>query len=240
MVEYYIASIKSLNNEMTEEMILNSSEFRIDKYNAINSLEAKKESLVATYLIDKHLKKSGLREKDMQYVIGKNGKLSFKNYSSINFNISHSKDLVLAAFSDIEIGCDIQIVKRIDCDIFNKVLSKNEKYNVCMDLNDELTGDNKELQFEKFFYYWVQKEAILKRDGYGLKDDISEICDSYGVVRKLIYNREKDHIEEIVDLRNIEDLSKIKLQDFEKYDIYLMCINNGKSNEFIKFSYELQ
>ena len=126
MIEYYITSISNLSCEMTEEIISNSSKFRIDKYNAINSKEVKKEILAATYLIDKHLRKYGLREKDMEYMIGKNGKPSFENHPEINFSISHSKDLVLVSFSDIEIGCDMQIVKNIDSNIFDKVLSKNE------------------------------------------------------------------------------------------------------------------
>ncbi|MBR1844766.1 MAG: 4'-phosphopantetheinyl transferase superfamily protein, partial [Lachnospiraceae bacterium] len=185
-------------------------------------------------LIDKHLRKYGLREKDMEYMIGKNGKPSFENHPEINFSISHSKDLVLVAFSDIEIGCDIQIVKNIDSNIFDKVLSGDEKNNVCTTINDGLTDNNNELQLEKFFYYWVQKETILKRDGSGLKDDISKIYDTYGVVKKLMYNKQKNSIDKMLDVHNIEDLSRIKLQDFEKYDIYLMCINNGKSNEFIE------
>ncbi len=234
MIEYYITSISNLSCEMTEEIISNSSKFRIDKYNAINSKEVKKEILAATYLIDKHLRKYGLREKDMEYMIGKNGKPSFENHPEINFSISHSKDLVLVAFSDIEIGCDIQIVKNIDSNIFDKVLSGDEKNNVCTTINDGLADNNNELQLEKFFYYWVQKETILKRDGSGLKDDISKIYDTYGVVKKLMYNKQKNSIDEMLDVHNIEDLSKIKLQDFEKYDIYLMCINNGKSNEFIE------
>ncbi len=123
MIEYYITSISNLSCEMTEEIISNSSKFRIDKYNAINSKEVKKEILAATYLIDKHLRKYGLREKDMEYMIGKNGKPSFENHPEINFSISHSKDLVLVAFSDIEVGCDMQIVKNIDSNIFDKVLA---------------------------------------------------------------------------------------------------------------------
>ena len=164
MIEYYITSISNLSCEMTEEIISNSSKFRIDKYNAINSKE----------------------------------------------------------------------VKNIDSNIFDKVLSGDEKNNVCTTINDGLADNNNELQLEKFFYYWVQKETILKRDGSGLKDDISKIYDTYGVVKKLMYNKQKNSIDKMLDVHNIEDLSKIKLQDFEKYDIYLMCINNGKSDEFIE------
>lgn len=230
MLNVYLANIKDFNDAKIESMILNSSSFRLNKYNAATHPEIKKESIVATYLIDKHLKKIGLREQDMLYKLSRNGKPSFENHYEINFSISHSKDLVIVAFSDVEVGCDIQVVKNIDDAIFSKVLSKEER-EIIHTGNDNSLIDRK-LQLEKFFYYWVKKEAILKRDGVGLTDSISKVDDNFGMVKKIIYNKSTEQISEMKDIVSINDIKNDECLSQNECDIYYMCINNGKNSNF--------
>ena len=165
MAYTYIIDKRKIN---IEDVLNNSSNFRKDKYNYYKNQENKFECLAATYLIDYGLKKYGLREQDMSYGIGKNGKPYFINHSEIKFSISHSKNMAMVAMSDYDIGCDIQFVKRIDEDIYDKVLLDNEKKEI-------LQIDNINLRMDKFFEYWVMKEAKLKKSGKGLSNDISSI-----------------------------------------------------------------
>ena len=204
MINIYIANIKNLygSPQVVDNIVLNLSTYRKEKYLALKSEEMKLQSIAAAYLIDEHLKTLNLREKDMDYVISKAGKPYFKNHRDIYFSISHSKNIVGVAFSDKEVGLDIQVVRDINENIFDRVLSKSEISEVFKG-NEE--NDLSKPNLEKFFEYWVIKEAILKREATGLRDDIADIKNDYGVVRKFK----------------------------EDNDTYFICVNNKIDSNYV-------
>ena len=65
-------------------------------------------SVGASALLDAGLREFGLRERDMTYGRSEHGKPFFVNAPDIHFNISHSASKVAVAFSDREVGCDIE------------------------------------------------------------------------------------------------------------------------------------
>ena len=65
-------------------------------------------SVGAAALLDAGLREFGLRERDMTYGRSEHGKPFFLNAPDIHFNISHSASKVAVAFSDREVGCDIE------------------------------------------------------------------------------------------------------------------------------------
>ncbi|MCU9806785.1 4'-phosphopantetheinyl transferase superfamily protein [Paraclostridium sp. AKS46] len=76
------------------------------------------------------------------------------------FNISHSKDWVVCAFSTHEIGIDVEFNNNINEDVIKYALSKYEydKY-LTLDTSDR----------EKYFYkLWTLKESYIKCIGKGL------------------------------------------------------------------------
>ena len=82
----------------------------------------------------------------------------------VEFNISHSFDLVICAVSDKPIGVDIEKVREID----RKVMSyacNDEEYAF---LNEKAI--EKEEKLRRFFKIWTFKEAYIKWRGTGLKD----------------------------------------------------------------------
>ena len=203
MLNLYITNLKKLQDKDTvDNILMNISSFRKEKYDSFNNDTIKLEILAASYLIDEYLKTIGLREKNMLYKLTDRGKPYFQNEYSIKFSISHSKDIVGVAFSDREVGFDVQVVKDISDKVYNRVLSDNEKNDVFSAI-----GANEKLM--RFFKYWVMKEAILKRDGIGLKSDMKNVCDDYGIVG-------------ILDDKNVL---------FEN-DVYYYCINNGFDKKF--------
>lgn len=81
----------------------------------------------------------------------------------IYFNISHSKDIIIFAFSkEIEVGIDIEFMKdNIKYkQLINRFFSQNE-------INDFLSLDESFHQ-EAFFNGWSRKEAYIKAVGKGL------------------------------------------------------------------------
>ena len=205
MIELYITNIKKLcDKNVTDSTLMSISSFRKEKYDNTKNDEVKMQILTVSYLIDEYLKKIGLREKDMHYEYTKAGKPYFKNEENIKFSISHSKDLVGVAFSDREVGFDVQVVRNVGDEVFNRVLSDKENEDVSSAKND-----NERLN--KFFKYWVIKEAILKRNGTGLISNMKDINDDYCIVDSL-------------DALNTKGL-------ISKNEIYYYCVNNALDKE---------
>lgn len=98
----------------------------------------------------------------LNLLTNKYGKLFLeKNTSSIQFNIAHSADLLLMAFSrKNELGIDIEKVRITQIlKIAQRIFSQREYM--------ELLKLPQYEQQSKFFTYWTYKEAYLKALGYG-------------------------------------------------------------------------
>jgi 4'-phosphopantetheinyl transferase len=74
----------------------------------------------------------------------------------IDFNISHSKDIVICAFStgSAKIGVDIEHLRGIRIGTFQRFLDHRERAWI---------GEDK----RRFFKLWTQKEAVIKGHGKG-------------------------------------------------------------------------
>lgn len=112
-----------------------------------------------------------IRTNDIGY--GKYGKPYLKN-TNIHYNISHSGSYLVVAISTMEIGVDIQIVKKkIMWDYF---FSEDEISLVKKSFNDYNLG---------FSVLWSCKESYLKKIGSGLVVDFSTIL--FKVLSEFIY-----------------------------------------------------
>ncbi len=180
------------------ETLANISKFRREKYDAMNNPIGKFQVLANTYLLDKCLNELGLNEKDMEYTIEKNGKLKFLNAPDIHFNLSHSKNMSLAVVSDKPVGCDIQFIDKVDEKLYDLVLSEYEKRIVKGDCTNTIGGECKfrggECKFrrgeclqspaERFYEFWAMKEAVIKKDGTGLRDRLTDVHDDNVYIEK--------------------------------------------------------
>ena len=77
-----------------------------------------------------------------------------------HFNISHSGDMVLLAFStEVPVGIDVEKVRPIEHQKFVKQFHEEE-------LRD---FEEARISEDRFFEYWTRKEAVIKAIGKGLK-----------------------------------------------------------------------
>ena len=97
-----------------------------------------------------------------QLVFGrtKRGKPYVDN-AGICFNISHSGGVVAAAFSECEIGVDIEALRPVNERIAARYFAASDRRYLAM------TADPQERR-RRFFEMWTAKEAYLKRFGVGL------------------------------------------------------------------------
>ena len=187
------------NEKLLNEALANASDFRKKKYEAMNNHQGKLQVIANTYLLNKCLNELNLNEKDMDYAIEKNGKLKFTKAPDIHFNLSHSKNMSLAVVSDKPVGCDIQFIDKVDEKLYDLVLSESEKEIVRSSSNS--VGDDillhpvgGECKFrrdeclqsptEKFYEFWAMKEAIIKKDGTGLRDRLTDVHDDNIYIEK--------------------------------------------------------
>jgi len=105
----------------------------------------------------------GLQPERISFFTNKHGKLFISNSTQFFFNLSHSQDIILYAFSDIEfIGVDVeQIKENTNChNLAKRFFSEQENFNLGL-LPPEKFREN-------FFRCWSRKEAFVKAKGTGL------------------------------------------------------------------------
>lgn len=129
------------------------------------------------YLLSRYL---GVPPYDVQFQHGPYGKPELAhqmNPGRIQFNISHSSGVILAAVSfDREVGIDIEFLDaRVEFREFaSLVFSSAEIARV-----SQLRGDE---QRRSYFQHWTRKEAFVKASGEGISDRIRlfEIMSCHG------------------------------------------------------------
>ena len=130
----------------------------------------RQEADACRYLLGKLLLVKGMR------CLGNNqwsiDQLEFDQYKKpycdgdIHFNITHSGDYVLCAFSKAgSLGIDIEHIQEVSFEHFTACFTKAEWTSI-------LNADN---QQAAFFRYWTKKEAILKADGRGMHISLQSI-----------------------------------------------------------------
>lgn len=95
---------------------------------------------------------------DFQYYYGDYGKPYLSGHSHIQFNISHSGDWIVGAFSNQPVGIDIEKVIPIDLKIATTFFSYKEQSFLQSDGSD----------YQSFYEIWAAKESYLKATGMGL------------------------------------------------------------------------
>ena len=177
------------DEKFLNEALANASDFRKKKYEAMNNPIGKLQVLANTYLLNICLNEFDLKEKDMEYIVEKNGKLRFANAEKIHFNLSHSKNMSLAVVSDKPVGCDIQYIDKVDEKLFDLVLSPAEREYVehSQLVGDDILSSHVGVSMEeKFYRLWAMKEAIIKKDGSGLRDRITDVHDDNVYIEEIV------------------------------------------------------
>lgn len=114
-------------------------------------------SLVGRLLLYNGLRKFNINCKEEELKYTEYNKPYFQNID-INFNISHSGDIVACLFSNERIGIDVELLKTIDINDFKSQMTTKEWKRICDSNNSE----------NEFYKYWTEKEAVIKALGNGL------------------------------------------------------------------------
>ncbi len=120
---------------------------------------------------------TGLAAKSVGFVYGKNGKPALdeqSDASSIHFNMSHSANLAVYAFSaQTALGVDIEYVQPVP-DMWRVA----QRFFAAEELS-VLRGIPEEQQLRAFYRCWVHKEAFVKASGRGLTHGLDSFAISF-------------------------------------------------------------
>ncbi|HHA9977640.1 TPA: 4'-phosphopantetheinyl transferase superfamily protein [Staphylococcus aureus] len=155
---------------LTDEINLNTSDYifltdeQIQYIHKIAVLNDKVNYLISHSIVNIfYCKLMNCSIDELNYYYNPYSKPNIKNNDNVNFSISHTSGCSLIAFSNVNIGVDIENIERkIDFEnIIDCYFSASEKKYINSDPI-------------KFFEFWVSKEAYLKCIGYGLVKGIKD------------------------------------------------------------------
>lgn len=146
--------IKALLSLLPQEMINGITRFR--------NHEDRRLKLFSRLMIKKYYEEQGQKFNWLEWQISPGGKPYYNNNSK-KFSISHSGNYVIVAFSDYEIGTDIERPASFDILSVLDYLHPQEAEYIESASNSE----------EAFFMVWTRKEAYLKAIGKGIIDGLN-------------------------------------------------------------------
>lgn len=177
MNKLYVLNINKLTNkaffDTAYESLSDARRMRIDKMRAdkMRTDKAKEgqlfRSLAAGYLLNLGLKEIGINSVTEPFSAYANGKPCLPAHPEIHFNISHSFDYAICAFSDTNTGADIEKIRYVPENVVKKALCDTE-YNECVDDAGNLISEN-------FFKFWTRNESYLKMTGKGIAVDLKKV-----------------------------------------------------------------
>ncbi|MGB4655098.1 MAG: 4'-phosphopantetheinyl transferase family protein [Bacteroidales bacterium] len=160
-VSAYVLNIENCDHSIIEDnqsLLPASSIKRLSDFtNSKVKIQSFVGEILARYAISEHF--------DVPYILSDfsfaaRGKPFLSDYEGYNFNISHSKNWLACAVSDVNVGVDVEGIRKINSKVADRFFTEREvRY-----LNT-LNGDERN---EMFIRFWTIKESYLKAIGKGL------------------------------------------------------------------------
>ena len=170
-MEYLIYNIDTLTDTEYEKWFSLMTEEKQEKVGRYKDIIRKRASVAGEKLVKEHIGKAlNINPESLVILTHKNGKPYIKD-CSVRFNISHCENTLLCAFSDEEIGADIEKVKPISISVLKSFFSEEEqKYVLGKALSDCNFEDYSTPEIlERFYRIYTLKEASCKKSGIGIK-----------------------------------------------------------------------
>lgn len=147
-------------SNLIESLIGDSERNKASRYRRWQDKQA---YLLGKFLTARLLEKYGYSYKLLKRLDYTEFKRPYIKEAKIDFNISHSGEFVVCAFSAVQkVGVDIEQIQYIDLKDFYHILNNGDKEII----------DQSQDKYRSFFKIWSAKEAILKAHGCGLVNDL--------------------------------------------------------------------
>jgi len=162
MVDIRYVNAESISPKNLEEAIHLLPDEMISEIYRFHYHEDRRLKMMGRLLIQRYFKLKHEHFDWKDWSLDKNGKPRLNEKG--HFNLSHSGNIVLAAFSEHEIGVDIE--KCNDCDMVDITPYLHQK-------EQEYIRNTTE-QKDAFYTVWTRKEAYLKAKGVGIVEGLNQ------------------------------------------------------------------
>ncbi len=161
-------------------------DFRKEKIDKMKPLNSKRLSLGAGILFYEGLKDLGIDPDSVKIRLGENEKPYIDGEEGVFFNLSHSENIAVAAFSDEEVGIDVEKIKTFKDSLIEYVFDGKEIYSANKFVESYIDNDDAFSKERNSVYtgLWTMKESLMKYNGRGIsmnpkKIVIEDGCASY-------------------------------------------------------------
>ena len=150
--------------------------------------ELGRKTCAAAYL----LLRQGLRreygiEEPPVFEYGEHGKPAIAGHPEICFNMSHCREAALCVLSDRPVGVDVESIRRYSESLARYTMNDREMLLI-------LKAPRPEVEFTRL---WTLKEAVVKRSGEGIRNDMKHVLDGLKEAKTEI-NEKKSYVFSVV------------------------------------------
>jgi 4'-phosphopantetheinyl transferase len=158
---------------------------------------------------------AGIEYGDIEIAAAPSGKPYLTSRAGFEFNTSHTKYAVAAAFSEEPVGVDIEGIRLFNTAVSKRIFSCNELR--------ALEGSDED-RILRFFETWTKKEALLKCRGTGLVGDMSAIDTTVTLPGEEITTVHSGrYIISVCSKVKFDESSFIKISEADLFDLWRDC-----------------
>ena len=155
---YYINTASLMEDRVFESFYGLLSPERRKKTDALRRREDKARSLGAGLLLRAGFSRLGINAEDEIFLVSEGGKPYLAHRDGLFFNLAHSGDRAMCVISDVEVGCDVELIgggnERVAKRFFTEI--ENQWLETC---EDKASG---------FARIWTLRESVVKATGRGI------------------------------------------------------------------------
>lgn len=169
-MKFYQYSIQYLSNESYIHYYSMMSEEKKRRVDRFRFEDDKKRTVVGEMLARQAISEwCGTAEESITFEIAEHGKPYAKNLN-IEFNISHSADIVVCVVDANLVGVDIEKIRHVDLNTAKRIFSEKEIQYIfkCSPQIENYNHYLNDAVLQRFFELWTKKEAYGKLVGIGL------------------------------------------------------------------------
>lgn len=170
-MKYFIFNVESLTNSEYEKWFSLMTKEKQERVSRYKDVIRRKCSVAGEMLVKEYIGNTlNIAPESLVILTDKSGKPYVEN-CPVHFNISHCENMLACAFSEKEIGIDIEKIRPIPLNILKRFYSEKEQKYVlghAPTQEDFKKCENEEV-LERFYRIFTLKEAICKKSGIGIK-----------------------------------------------------------------------
>lgn len=167
--KYNIKELSDIEYQKWYSLMSNEKQCRVDRF---RFKDDKKRTVAGEMLARKAISEwCSVNAEDVIFYYKEHGK-PYAVSLDIEFNISHSGDIVVCAVGNSPVGIDVEEIRPIDLKVAKRICSNNELVylfgHIPTDQDFVYTTDKEILT--RFFEIWTKKEAYAKWVGTGIEN----------------------------------------------------------------------